>query len=72
MMTSEQAMEDARNSMSDSDLARFRMNREEWVGVIDQLEAMGIYPDLDPRSGPAQEKYLKERAEQAAKGWYEI
>lgn len=49
-MTSAEAMQRAKDSMSDADLRRFRLTRAEWEDGINWLEALGIYPDEDPRN----------------------
>jgi hypothetical protein len=53
-MTSDEAMQQAKDSMSDADLKRFRLTRVGWEETVDWLAgAYGIYPDGDPRN----EKY---------------
>jgi len=51
-MTSAEAMRQAKDSLSDADLKRFRLTRGEWEEGIDWLAGYyGIYPDADPRNG---------------------
>ena len=50
-MTSAEAIQQAKDSMSDADLRRFRLSRAEWENNIDWLaDFYGIYPDNDPRN----------------------
>ena len=50
-MTSAEAIQQAKDSMSDVDLKRFRLSRGEWEEGIDWLAGYyGIYPDADPRN----------------------
>lgn len=50
-MTSAQTMQNAKDSMSDADLKKFRLTRGEWEEGIDWLaNAYGVYPDGDPRN----------------------
>ena len=49
-MTSEEAIKDAKASLSAEQLQQHRLSREEWEGTVDMLAAKGIYPDNDPRN----------------------
>jgi hypothetical protein len=50
-MTSAEAIQQAKDSMSDADLKKFRVTREQWNDCVDWLaEGHGIYPDADPRN----------------------
>lgn len=56
-MTSEEAMLQAKDSLSDADPKKFRLTRVEWEEGIDWLaDAYDIYPDADPRNNG---KYLE-------------
>lgn len=49
-MTSKQAIKAAQNSLTSEDLQRFKMTKREWDYQVKWLEAIGIYPDIDPRT----------------------
>ena len=43
-------MQQAKDSLTDEQLRKFRLTRQEWEEGIDWLAGMGIYPDDDPRT----------------------
>ena len=50
-MTSEEAIQAAKDSLSNEDLKRFRLTRGQWEEQVDWLAgAYHIYPNGDPRN----------------------
>ena len=49
-MTTKEAIQNAIDSLSDESLKKLKLTRGEWIEGIKWLEAMGIYPDNDPRN----------------------
>lgn len=49
-MTSKEAIQDAKDSLSNDELTKLRVSRTEWEDVVDYLAGIGIYPDNDPRT----------------------